>query len=173
MFKFLRNLVSALDRAGHSVGRTLSLGAVVLGGICSSGCHTLPPFPAVDLHQPGWSAREAQAIWRRTTQSPELVGELLVATGPGGQSFVQFTKNPFPLMVAQRTDRGWELLVPARNQRFSARGEPPGRIILFHLPRLLAGEPPPQGWSWEVLEGGGWRLGNKRSGEMLEGYWLR
>jgi hypothetical protein len=174
MFKFLQKLSYVCTRIDGSPLPGGWFGtALLLTATATLGCHTLAAFPPVDLNQPGWNTREAQVIWRRNARSPEIVGELLLASGPAEQVYVQFTKNPFPLMVAQSTRRGWELLIPPENHRFSGTGRPPQRVILLQLPRMLSGEKPPRGWSWEVLQDGGWRLQNHHSGEFLEGHWLR
>ena len=134
-----------------------------------SGCQTLPPLPAVNLKAPGWTARQGQAVWRRTRSAPEIAGEILVATRADGASFVQFTKAPFPLVTAQANPGGWEVTAPAQNRRYSGHGPPPARILWLMLPRALAGQPLPENFSWRA-DSNGWRLENGKTGESLEGY---
>src|SRR5437660_1653021 len=99
---------------------------VVLGG---SGCQTLPPFSPLDLQEPGWRVREGQAVWKRQRRAPEVAGEIIVATRPNGQAFVQFSKNPFPLLIAQTAADAWEVQLPTENKRYSGRGQPPARLL--------------------------------------------
>jgi hypothetical protein len=93
------------------------------------GCRSLPPLPEADLHQSGWVVREGQAVWRPKREGAEIAGDLLVATRPGGDALVQFTKNPFP-MVTARVDGGqWQIESPLQNRRYTGRGQPPARIV--------------------------------------------
>jgi hypothetical protein len=114
--------------------------------------------------------REGQAVWRRNATAPEIAGELLMATRTDGRRFVQFTKTPFPMIVAQSTTNHWQIEIPMQNKRYSGPGSPPKRLIWLYLPGLLSGEPPPKGWSWNQSADGSWRLENSRTGELLQGY---
>ena len=137
--------------------------------IILTACRTTP-LPSVNLQEPGWTVREGQAVWKRDKDGPEIAGELLVATRPDGRNFVQFTKTPFPMIVAQSTTNRWQVEIPMQNKRYSAPGSPPKRLIWLYLPRLLSGGSPPKGWSWSSLPENRWHLENSRSGEVLEGY---
>src|SRR3954468_18100353 len=75
--------------------------------IAFAACRTAPLAP-VDLKEPGWIVREGQAIWRRNKEAPEIAGELLVATRDG-MRFIQFTKTPFPMIVARSTTNRWQI----------------------------------------------------------------
>jgi hypothetical protein len=140
---------------------------------CAVGCRTLPPLPASDFKQPGWTVREGQAVWRQKRGSPEIAGDILLATRADGRAFVQFNKTPFPLVIAQRTANAWEIESPAQNVRYAGRGKPPKRMIFLYLPDVLSGGPTPKGWTWQPLEDKRWRLENPRSGEYLEGYFFQ
>lgn len=135
-----------------------------------TGCRTAP-LPAVNLKEPGWNVREGQAVWKRNKTAQEIAGELLVATRADGSSFVQFTKTPFPMFIARTTAHRWQIEIPMQKKRYSGPGSPPKRLIWAHLPELLAGHPPPKGWSWKTLPDNGWLLENRSSGETLQG-WL-
>jgi hypothetical protein len=138
-----------------------------------AGCRTvLPPLPEANLKQPGWKAREGQAIWRLAHRKEELAGEVLVATRSDGRAFVQFSKNPFPFVIAQATANSWEVTFPAQNKHYAGRGKPPERLIWLYLPRLLSGQPPPANWIWHE-DASGWRLENHSSGEALEGFFTQ
>ena len=134
-----------------------------------SGCRLLPPLPSVDLKEPGWSVKQGQGVWRFDKNKPEIAGEILLATKGDSQTYVQFTKGPFPMMTGQITPRGWQIQRGDTNKRYSAPGKPPSRIVLLQLPALLAGAPPPAGWIWQHHENN-WRIENKKTGEFLEGF---
>jgi hypothetical protein len=129
----------------------------------------MKPLPAADLKQPGWTVREGQAVWKRQANAPEIAGEILVATRSDGRAFVQFSKNPFPLLTAQSTSKGWQVETPTENKFYSGHGKPPARLIFLYIPKLLAGEPPPKGWTYEKV-GDGYKLENHGNGESLEVY---
>lgn len=137
--------------------------------LCLTACRTTP-LPSVNLQDPGWMVREGQAVWKRNKDAPEIAGEVLLATRADGRTFVQFTKTPFPMIMAQSTTNRWQVEIPMQNKRFSGPGSPPKRLIWLYLPRLLSGGSPPKGWSWNVSPENGWRLENARSGELLQGY---
>jgi hypothetical protein len=126
-------------------------------------------MPPVDLLEPGWTVREGQAVWRMQGGN-ELAGEILIAMRADGREFVQFTKNPFPLAVAQATTNTWEVQLPTENKRYAGHGLPPARLIFLYLPKVLAGQPPPKGWTWQRLPDNNWRLENRATGERLEGF---
>jgi hypothetical protein len=135
----------------------------------ATGCRLTPMAP-VNLQEGAWKVREGQAVWKRNKDAPEIAGDVLVATRRDGSTFVQFTKTPFPMIIAQTTTNRWQIEIPMQNKRYSGPGSPPKRLIWAYLPRLLAGEPPLKGWSWNILPDDGWRLENFRTGEKLQGY---
>jgi hypothetical protein len=145
-------------------------GAALLLVFGLAACSTVPPLPQADLKAPGWTVREGQAVWHRPNGGPEVAGEILLATRENGRAFVQFSKNGFPLLVAQTAPGRWQAEVPAENERYSGRGQPPARLLILYLPRALAGQPLPAGWSWETSADGNWTLANKKTGESLQGY---
>lgn len=134
------------------------------------GCRTVAPQPTFDLGQPGWDVRQGQAVWRSKSDAPEIAGELLVAIHPERRSFVQFTKVPLPLVLAQATDRSWQIEFAADGKRYSGRGAPPSRLVWFQLVRCLNGQRPAKGWTFNATSDGQWRLENGSTGEVLEGY---
>ncbi len=131
-------------------------------------CHTAP-LPRLNLQEPGWTIREGQAVWKRDRQAPEIAGELLVATAPG-ETFVQFSKSPFPMIVAQSTTNRWQVEIPAQGKRYSAPGKPPARLIWLYLSRMLEGQPGPKHWNFHKLPDNRWRVENDKTGESIEGY---
>ena len=136
--------------------------------LCS--CRTVPPLPAVNLAEPGWRVQRGQAVWRSRQDAPEIAGELLVATHSDGRAFLQFTKTPLPLVVAQTTATRWQIQFAARNTVYQGAGDPPQRLIWLHLPRCLEGNYSWRDWSFHRLAGGRWHLENIASGERVEGY---
>lgn len=146
------------------------LALIVLLILATSGCRaTLPPLPRANLQEPGWQVHQGQAVWRFEHGKGELAGDLLVAAEPGGRAVVQFSKSPFPLVVAQETSNRWQVEFPPQNKHYAGRGEPPKRVIWFFLPPTLAGQAPPANWAWHS-NSSGWRLENQASGESLEGF---
>src|SRR5215831_11677773 len=121
-----------------------SVFTIILLTFSAAACRSLPPLPPVDLKQPGWTLREGQAVWKPSGKKSEIAGEVQVATRPDdGRSFVQFSKAPFPLVIAQSTTNGWQIEIPAENRRYSGKGNPPERIIWLYLASVLEGEPLP------------------------------
>jgi hypothetical protein len=156
-----KNLTYAVRSGGNW---TLS----ILLACLFQGCATVPPLPPVNLKEPGWTVREGQAAWTREQGASELAGEILLAT-KGDRAFVQFSKTPFPMIVAQKTANTWEVQIPIQNKRYSGQGKPPARLIWLYLPQVLAGQPPPPGWSWKE-DMTDWRLENRSTGEIIEGF---
>jgi hypothetical protein len=133
------------------------------------GCRSVPQLAPANLKEPGWTVRTGQAVWRLPQGQREIAGEVLVATRDHGQSFVQFSKSPFTLVVAQATPQGWQVEFPPQNKHYAGRGAPPTRLLWLYLPRVLSGQPPPRHWIWH-WDASGWRLENPATGESLEGY---
>jgi hypothetical protein len=150
--------------------RKFQFGAL-LGGLCGMllGCHSLPPFPAANLKDPGWQVRQGQAVWKAKASMPEIAGDLIVATRPG-EAFAQFSKPPFPLMTAQLRTNGWEILIPTQNKRFSAPGRPPARILLLQLAAFLEHQPAAKNWFYTNSTDGSWTIWNGKSGERMQGF---
>ena len=141
----------------------------VLGSLC--GCRALPPLPAANLSEEGWTVRQGQAVWRRSKGEPEIAGELLVSTRTNGEALVQFNKTPFPVVIAQKISAQWQIQAPTQNETHAGAGKPPGRVIWFRLAEALAGTSLPPPWSWRS-DHNGWSLENRNSGESLSGYFL-
>lgn len=157
----------ALRRLGHWNG-PISLWVCV---VVASGCAAPRTEMRTDLSAPGWQVREGQAVWRPAKGKPDLAGELLVASHPSGDAFVQFAKPPFQLVTAHRSAQRWQITFGANDRTFSGRGLPPARFIWLHLGACLeSGQPPPSGWRFQSEAGGRWQFGNRATGETLEGY---
>jgi len=126
-------------------------------------------MPPADVSGPGWTILQGQAVWRLDRDAPEIAGEILVATNTTGHAFVQFTKTPFPLIVARSTPDAWQLEVPTKNRRYSRPGEPPAKILWFRIVPAISGSALPRNFIWKSSETG-WRLENNSTGESLEGF---
>lgn len=136
--------------------------------ILLNGCRHAPPQPSIDLTAPGWRIWQGQATWKPGANRPELTGEILYATNRDREVFIQFAKDPFPLVVARTSESGWRIQFGPSQKAWSGRGKAPDYFLWFQLPRALAGAPPAQPWSFSNSETN-WRLENLRRGEWLEG----
>jgi hypothetical protein len=140
-----------------------------LFALWATGCRTVPALPPVNLQQPGWQVRQGQAVWRLARGGREIAGDVLVASKNNGEAFLQFSKTPFPLVIAQTTPDRWQVAFPPQNRYYAGRGTPPKRLIWLYLPRVLTGKAPPKHWLWHQ-DANGWRLQNSATGESLEGF---
>jgi hypothetical protein len=137
-----------------------------------TGCRSLPPLPKANLSESGWTILEGQAVWRAKKDAPEIAGEILLATNGNSRAFVQFSKTPFPIVIAQTTTNAWQIEAPAQSRRYARSGPPPARVLWLQLPRAFTGLPLPKKWSWKN-SAEGWRLENISTGESLEGYFTQ
>ena len=135
-----------------------------------TGCRTAAPFPTVDFSQPGWKIETGQAVWKPNKAAPEIAGELLVGRKSDSSTVVQFTKTPFPFVVAQTTPTTWQLEIPAQNKTYSGHGKPPKRAGWLYLADALEGTAPPAPWNFERNTDDSWQLKNGKSGEVIEGF---
>jgi hypothetical protein len=127
-------------------------------------------LPPVNLDSPGWKIQQGQAVWKQKKAAPELAGEILFATNSDGRALLQFTKTPFPFVIAQKTPTSWQLEIPAQNKKYSGPGTPPSRISWFHLMSALNGQLPKKPWTFQKMADDNWRLENKKTGETVEGF---
>lgn len=142
--------------------------AVCLASLLLAGCNTWHPAP-IDLHHASWTPSRGQAVWHPARRDVELAGELLIATTPDGQAYVQFAKGPV-LLAEARLDAGhWQARFPAVNRAYSGPGQPPARLAWNQLLRLALGQPPANGWTWTGSLQDRWRLEHTGSGEWIEG----
>ena len=74
-----------------------------------TACSTTPRLPPADFSEPGWKVRQAHAVWTPKRGGPEIAGEVLIARHDDNHAFVQFSKTPFPILVAQTTPGRWEM----------------------------------------------------------------
>jgi hypothetical protein len=163
-------------RAGDAFARSLfaqvrGILYVLALAVLSGGCATFSkPLPPINLQAPGWTVRQGQAVWKLPVKGDhDIAGEVLVATGPGDQTFVQFSKTPFPILIGQTSGNHWQAELPPQNKRYAGPGLPPKRLIWLYLPRALAGKSLPANWRW-TDSGSEWRLENQKTGEAITGF---
>ena len=136
----------------------------------SAGCRTAGEAPLFTATGLGWRVQEGQALWRPRRQSPELGGELVLASHADGRCVIQFAKTPLPLVLAQTTRTNWFIEFPPRQKCFTGPPPPPVRFAWLYLAAALAGESLPSALRFQHKPDGGWRLENTRSGETVEGF---
>jgi hypothetical protein len=140
--------------------------AVVVLGLASLGCRSVPPLPPDDLSRPGWTVRQGQAVWK--TRGSELAGELIFASRPDGSSSLLFIKTPLPLVTAQNQGPRWTVRFVADNRTFSGLGVPPAQLLWVHLARALTGAPVPA--PLEFQSAANWQLTNPKTEEAISGF---
>ena len=145
-------------------------GLLCIAALCGTVACRTTRLPPVDLKEPGWTVRTGQAVWHLPNGQSEIAGDVLLATRLGGESFVQFSKTPFPLVIGRTTSNHWEVEFPPQNKHYSAPGNPPLRVLWFYLPRAASGQKLPPKFSWRE-DANGWKLENRGNGEKAEGYW--
>lgn len=119
---------------------------------------------------PDWRIQTGQAIWQARPDGPELAGELLLASGPGGKCFLEFTKTPLTLATVMRDGPRWSAKFADAKRTYSGRGKPPSQIGWLYLSPALAGEKLPKALQFEQTPDGNWRLQNARTGETIKGF---
>lgn len=124
-------------------------------------------MPAWDISAPGWSTREAAALWRPDSRSPELAGELSIATRADGSRLVQFSKQGVPVVIARTGPAGWDIGSPFREQSRGGAGRPPA-WSWFLIDGFPPSQPADKKWSLKVESDGRWILENSKRGERLE-----
>jgi hypothetical protein len=133
-----------------------------------AACKTTPN--AVNLDETGWKILQGQAVWRAKEDAPELAGDLVLATNADGRTFVEFTKDPLPLVVAQTSATSWQIEFVPQNRSLSGRGKPPARLGWLYLPACMEGRPPPKHWHFQQTNYNRWRMEDADRGEFLD--WL-
>lgn len=137
-----------------------------------TACSTTPKLPPADFSQPGWNVRQAQAVWTPKRGGPEIAGEVLIARHDDKRAFVQFSKTPFPILVAQTTTGRWEMTFIPEQRTFGGGGRPWPRFSWLYLAPALQGEKLPEKLRFNPTGTEGWRLENRSTGEVIEGFFL-
>ena len=137
-----------------------------------TACSTTPRLPPADLSQPGWKVRQAQAVWTPKRGGPEIAGEVLIASHGDKRAFVQFSKTPFPILVAQTAPERWEMTFVPEQRTFGGGGRPWPRFPWLYLAPALQGDKLPDKLIFNPVGTEGWRLENRSTGEVIEGSFL-
>ena len=145
-------------------------GAALLLALLAASCRTIPPLPPVNLAEPGWTLQQGQALWRSQRDAPEIAGEILFATHPGGRTVLQLTKTPLPFVSAQTSGESWQIEFVPQRRSFSGKGTPTTRLLWIHLARALNGTKPPAPLEFKQAEPHGFTLENPKSGESISGF---
>lgn len=136
-----------------------------------AGCASVGTWQRADITQPGWKVRQGQATWTPGHAQPPITGELLLATGPAGTLFVQFSKPPFVLVTGEAANGRWRIEYPLQRRTSTGRGVFPRNRAWFTLPQLLASpKRPPPGWNAQHKPDGTWSIWSSASGERLDGF---
>ena len=136
------------------------------------GCHSTPMLQPANLSEPGWRVQTGQAVWTPRRGAPEIAGEVLLATHPDGRSIVQFTKSPFPIVLARTVSNRWEIQFVPQHRVFNGTGRPAKHFGWLQLAPAVAGRPLPGSFDFSRPTDARWRLENRANGEVLEGYFL-
>jgi hypothetical protein len=157
--------------ARRGLSRCVLICTLALTQLCT-GCLSLSRrLPPVNVQAPGWTLRQGQAVWK-LPGGHDIAGDVLVATGPANQSFVQFSKTPFPILIGQTSGHHWQVELPTQKKFYSGPGSPPKRLIWLYLPRALLGQALPARWEWKQTETN-WRLENHKTGEAIDGFFAQ
>jgi hypothetical protein len=132
-----------------------------------TGCRTAPKSVPINLSGPGWQVRQGQAIWRSKRSAPEIAGDVVMATHTNGAAFIQFSKNPLPLLTGQIGPQGWRAEFIPEQRTMSGRGIPPSQLIWLHLLRALQGAVPPQDFTFGKTPDGATNIENRWTGEQV------
>ncbi|HTD68151.1 MAG TPA: hypothetical protein VK846_16625 [Candidatus Limnocylindria bacterium] len=148
----------------------LRLASVLFLAMYAVSCRTIPPLPAVNLSEPGWTLYQGQALWRSRQDVPEIAGEIFFATHTGGRTVLQMTKAPLPFVTVQTSGESWQIEFVPQQRRFSGKGTPTPRLLWIHLARALNGTTPPVPLKFAQTESHGFTLENPTTGEMISGF---
>lgn len=152
-------------------GSRLGLAALLWLVLCLiPGCQAPKPLHPPDISEPGWRLYRGQALWKPGAGSAQLAGDLAVAVGPEGRCSIQFIKEPFPLVTAQRDGERWTVAFVPRRRVLTGSSSSEIRFVWFQLPRIAADQPAAAPWIGLRKQDRSFRLSNPTSGETLEGF---
>jgi hypothetical protein len=115
------------------LGRLHLLTAFLISLTALTGCRTVPNAKPIDISEPGWRVRQGQALWRNKADAPEIAGEVILATNVNERAFVQFLKNPLPLLTGEVAPGRWRIEFIPEKRSFAGRGKPPRRLLWLQL----------------------------------------
>jgi hypothetical protein len=116
-----------------------------------AACATPSDLPELDVSGPNWSTWQGQAVWESKYSKDPLIGEFV--TGLSTTKLVRFaelTKGGVPIIRARRTTENWEVQFVPNNIAQKGKGSKVSKKWIFlHLPDVLNGSLPPEGWTVE------------------------
>ncbi len=148
---------------------SLPLPALLLSAVFwLSGCSTPSDLPPLDLQEDGWTVHRGQAAWERKPFSEGIAGEYIAGQRRNqGVTFAEFGTPIAPVARAREAEGRWEIQFPEVNLAFKGKGQPPSNWIWFHVPDVLSGGQPPDGWSMTKKESGSVILAREKGNEKL------
>ncbi len=90
-----------------------------------------------------------------------------MATNTTGRAFIQFLKNPLPLVTAQIGPEAWQIEFIPEKRHFGGRGVPPRQLFWLHLLRALQQARLPAGVEFGSTPEGGVRIEDKQTGQSI------
>lgn len=148
----------------------LAAPAIFAFAMLFASCRSLVPLSPADLTESGWNIHRGQAVWRPGRGPDEIAGDLLVAQHANGRAFIQFSKTPLPILVAQASTNQWQIHFSGKDRDYSGSGKPPANLPWFQLVRLIHGQSPQNPWTLTRFPDGRWRIEHRSTGEALEGF---
>jgi hypothetical protein len=145
----------------------MSLIALLLLLIVASSCRTTPKAAPIDLSGPDWHTQQGQALWRSKKDAAEIAGEVVLGTNSTGRAFVQFLKNPLPLVTAENSPDRWSIEFIPEQQSFSGGGTPPVQLTWLHLLRAFQEIKPPKRFAFAKNDSGEIQIEDNVSGERI------
>ena len=141
---------------------------VCLLALIVSSCHTSPKAASrIDLSGPDWRTRQGWALWRTKKDAPEIAGEVIIGTNSTGRAFLQFLKNPLPLVTAENTPDHWSIEFVPERRSFSGGGTPPVQLTWLHLLRARQGIKVPKRFTLTTTDAGEVEIADTVSGERI------
>ena len=133
-------------------------------GCATTSQHSIAP---IYTSTPGWTTRQAQAVWQPAGKDPEIAGDVVISSHPRSGAYVQFSKT-LPILSATLTPTAWEFSAIPENKRYSGRGKPPRRIVWLQLLRALEGRELSDRWLVAKPSDAYIALEDPHTGERLE-----
>jgi len=121
----------------------------------------------MDLSGPDWHTRQGQALWRSKKDAPEIVGEVVIGTNSTGRAFLQFLKNPLPLVTVENSPDYWRVEFVPEQRSFSGASTPPVQLTWLHLLRALQEIKPPKRLVFAKTDAGEIRMEDNITGERI------
>ncbi len=131
--------------------RLPALFSLAVAVLLLAGCATPSVLPSLDVSGPGWKTWEGQAVWENRFDKNPLIGEFVTGVSQSeGVRFAELSKGGIPIVRARRTAEKWEIQFVPMNLAQKGKGTNVSKKWIFlHLPDIMAGANPPEGWSVE------------------------